>query len=684
MCFSLTLPDDQLADMAVAGMLPVVREKLFGMEFDNLGQLSQKLSLMSNQAYGFKKNTRFAKHHDIADIYNQFLEKADQVEDFDDDEEVAAAEIMRGKEPFTVNQRWIKQTKGTFDFDVTKADKLFEFLVKEGRIKLPEGHSMLRPDGVREKRYCGFHDRNSHSINDCRVFRMRIQKAIQEGHLKFDNKMKLDGHPFPQNMVGFSVNMVTAEEKGKVKVLTSTRAKQGGSVDPAQQVTVDQVRMEAPHVLKSQIEVGESSGSKPRVTTRILLNKWQRQQEKERYQKRKYEEERRRFEEEARREELKEYAREQERTHWGCAFFRHCWNEGLKLPTLKNCPECSDKYFEYRQETVNRRSVHERIGRMHPSDYRRKKIEVIDHPRKRQANQRWADQEEEEREYVWQEGKWCPPGLRKSQKRRVQRLRNRELKQAGIQRKQVWCPRGKPEGSGRSAPACMVYFLPNEFMAPANQVVQEEAFLEANEDEQLERVMAQLVLAKKATFDKPARNQHMRPLYLKRYVNGKPLTKMFVDGGAAVNVMLYTTFRKLGMGPGDLTPTSIILNDFAGNPSDTKGCVHVDLMIGSKTLLTTFFVIEGNGAYSLLLGRDWIHTNCCIPSTMHQQLIQWVDDDIEVVQADDSVSVANVEQAFWEYQGIDCFSGKDWGEAPVEPVSSDQQPIQAVGSYSNF
>jgi serine protease inhibitor len=101
------------------------------MEFDNLGQLSQRLSLMSNQAYGFKKDSRFSKHHDIADIYNQFLEKADQVEEFDDDEEVAAAEIMWGKEPLTVNQRWIKQTKGTYDFDVTKADKLFEFLVKK-------------------------------------------------------------------------------------------------------------------------------------------------------------------------------------------------------------------------------------------------------------------------------------------------------------------------------------------------------------------------------------------------------------------------------------------------------------------------------------------------------------------------------------------------------------------------
>jgi hypothetical protein len=212
---------------------------------------------------------------------------------------------------------------------------------------------------------------------------MRIQKAIQEGHLKFDNKMKLDGNPFPQNMVGFSVNMVTAEEKGKVKVITSARAKQDGSVYPTRQVTMEQAHKEAPRILKSQIEVGESSKTKPKVTTCILLNKWQRQQEKERYQKQKYEEEARRFEEEARRRQLEEHAREQERAHCGCAFFRHCWNEGLKLPTLNNCPECSDKYTEYSHDTVNRRSIHERIGRIHPSDGRRVKInEVSDHPRK--------------------------------------------------------------------------------------------------------------------------------------------------------------------------------------------------------------------------------------------------------------------------------------------------------------
>jgi hypothetical protein len=125
--------------------------------------------------------------------------------------------------------------------------------------------------------------------------------------------------------------------------------------------------------------------------------------------------------------------------------------------------------------------------------------EVNDQPRKRYADHRWIDHEEEEREYVWQKGQWCPPGLRRSQKRRVQRLRNQELKQAGIKRKQVWRPKDKPDGSGRSAPTCMVSFLPNEFMAPANQVVQEETSPDIDEAKQL-GLMAQLVLAKQDTM----------------------------------------------------------------------------------------------------------------------------------------------------------------------------------------
>ena len=670
LCYSLNLPDDQLPGMAIAGMQPNVREKLFGMEFDDLGQLSQRLAIMSNQAQGFKRDTRFQRGNAANEMYQSFLEEAAE---YDDEDEIAAAELTWAKEPVQVSQRWLRSQKGTYDFDVTKADRLFELLVKEGRIKLPEGHPMLRPEGVKDKRYCGYHNTNSHSINDCRVFRVRIQKAIQEGHLKFDGKMKIDGQPFPQNMVSFSVGMVSANDpkgKGKMKVLTSDRARENGTVDPNRQITSEELRQKI-QVKDGRIEKGESS--KPRITSRILLNKWQRQQEKEYYERRRYMEERQRREEEL-------YRREQERSHWDCSFFKYCWNEGLKLPTRDNCPECSDQYSEYRQSRVNRRSVHERLGMRSPGDSRRFEKEKYSDNNK--THHGVHDVEESSHRYVWQEGQWCPPGLRKTQKRRVQRLRNEELKRAVAEKKQVWRPK-KPDGSGPSADACMAFFIPLEFVAPENQDVQEEVYSDFD-DSEIQELMAQLVLTQQAIFDKPAKHRHLKPLYLKGYVNGKPLTKMFVDGGAAINIMPYTTFKKLGMTSEDLLKTDMVLRDFAGNPSDTRGAVHVELMIGSKTLITTFFVIDGKGAYSLLLGRDWIHANCCIPSTMHQILVQWVGEGVEVIHADDSVSVAAAEPAYWEYDGVECFSGRVWEEGPVNVFSRDQQPIQAVGSHSNF
>jgi hypothetical protein len=84
--------------------------------------------------------------------------------------------------------------------------------------------------------------------------------------------------------------------------------------------------------------------------------------------------------------------------------------------------------------------------------------------------------------------------------------------------------------------------------------------------------------------------------------------------------MPYTTFQKLGKRLEDLCQTDMRLTDFSEKSSNTRGAVCVELTIGSKSLPTTFFVVDAKGTYSILLGRDWIHANCCIPSTMHQSL----------------------------------------------------------------
>ena len=172
----------------------------------------------------------------------------------------------------------------------------------------------------------------------------------------------------------------------------------------------------------------------------------------------------------------------------------------------------------------------------------------------------------------------------------------------------VWGQQSNPKEKGPSADVNMVFMLPMEFLAPS-----------IDDELEFSDQIAQLALdPMTAIFEKPADNerQHLKALFIKGRVDGQPMTKILVDGGAAINIMPYTVYRKLGKGDQDLTKTDMMLKDFEGNVSPVKGAVCVELTIGSKTLLTTFFVISGKGAYNLLLGRDWIHANCCIPSTM--------------------------------------------------------------------
>jgi hypothetical protein len=69
------------------------------------------------------------------------------------------------------------------------------------------------------------------------------------------------------------------------------------------------------------------------------------------------------------------------------------------------------------------------------------------------------------------------------------------------------------------------------------------------------------------------------------------------------------------------------------------GVVSMELTMGSQSLATAFFVIEVQGNYSVTLGRDWIHVNRYIPSTLHQFLIQWINDEVEVVHTDASAYI---------------------------------------------
>jgi hypothetical protein len=140
----------------------------------------------------------------------------------------------------------------------------------------------------------------------------------------------------------------------------------------------------------------------------------------------------------------------------------------------------------------------------------------------------------------------------------------------------------------------------------------------------------------------------LKALYLKGYINGQPVNKTLVDTGAVVNIMPYSVLHRLGRSAGDLIKTNITLRDFNGQTSEAQGILSVDLTVGNKTILASFFIVNSKSTYNILLGRDWIHANCCIPSTMHQCLVQWDGAEVEVVHADNSIEISHAAMSIWD------------------------------------
>jgi hypothetical protein len=146
-------------------------------------------------------------------------------------------------------------------------------------------------------------------------------------------------------------------------------------------------------------------------------------------------------------------------------------------------------------------------------------------------------------------------------------------------------------------------------------------------------------------------------MYLKGYINGHLVNKMLVDTGVAVNIMPYSVLHWLGRSAEDLIRTNVTMSDFNGQASEAQGVLNMDLTVGSKTVPTSFFIISSKSTYTVLLGMDWIHANCCMPSTMHQCLIQWDGDEVEVVHVNDSIKISLAAMSVWDAEDQEMISG---------------------------
>jgi hypothetical protein len=164
-----------------------------------------------------------------------------------------------------------------------------------------------------------------------------------------------------------------------------------------------------------------------------------------------------------------------------------------------------------------------------------------------------------------------------------------------------------------------------------------------------------------AVFEKPENPcAHMKPLFIRGHLDRTPIGHMLVDGGASINILPLSLLKKLSHIEGDLKHTNLSLSSFVGDPTETKGIICKEVMVGSKTMPTAFFMVDMKGCYNMLLRWDWIHANKCVPSTLRQCVMQWIGDEVEVVQADEEVCIAVAESQVDILGGkMECLSGKD-------------------------
>jgi len=149
--------------------------------------------------------------------WNKKVSFVDEITSSDSDEEpvIGLAEWVKNKKPMSCPFDHKEPEK--FAFDITKADRIFDFLLQKGQIKLSPNHVIPSAEELKKIKYCKWHNATSHNKNECKVLRQQLKSAIESRRIKFDSSkaqkpMKIDQHPFPTNML---------DAKGKTKVLTS-------------------------------------------------------------------------------------------------------------------------------------------------------------------------------------------------------------------------------------------------------------------------------------------------------------------------------------------------------------------------------------------------------------------------------------------------------------------------------
>jgi hypothetical protein len=166
-CFSLTISDKDLADLAFNSLRSYVKKKLEGHLFTSVNQVLDRALAQENQSKELAKSKS-----DCPNMH--FLSNNVDTSD-DESADVYAAEFAWSSKDKAYTCAYLKlihrnrQDQMKVTFDVWNCDKIFDELLSTKKIKL--SHTIPLIEELKKCTYCKWHNSQSHATNDCNIFR---------------------------------------------------------------------------------------------------------------------------------------------------------------------------------------------------------------------------------------------------------------------------------------------------------------------------------------------------------------------------------------------------------------------------------------------------------------------------------------------------------------------------------
>nr|XP_018677422.1 PREDICTED: uncharacterized protein LOC108952025 [Musa acuminata subsp. malaccensis] len=117
---------------------------------------------------------------------------------------------------------------------------------------------------------------------------------------------------------------------------------------------------------------------------------------------------------------------------------------------------------------------------------------------------------------------------------------------------------------------------------------------------------------------------HDDALVISDRVANAQVRRIMVDTGSSADILYFDAFQKLGLARESLSPMCSTLTGFTGDSISPLGAVTLPLTLGtpsrSKTVMTTFLVVDLPTAYNAILGRPTLNKVRVVVSTYYQTI----------------------------------------------------------------